>query len=218
MSTMTLSRRAAIAAGPLFLASVTVNSWANIDFLHGLGWRLVGGADVPWPSVLALAPHGWIQIATFAVTGALLLVFADGLRAMLPRTRPARVAGWATTAFAVAFAASAAPTDWATARGADPDTWYGRVHGLAFLAMLASVLLAMVLLGIGVRRIPNWRPLALASPLAAVALIVALIFGPHGQAAFVVTLVVIFGWVAALGSRLVGRAEARTGQHESAVA
>jgi len=46
---------AGILAGPFFLVSVGLNTWASIEYLHGLGWEFVGGGQVPWPSSLARA-------------------------------------------------------------------------------------------------------------------------------------------------------------------
>ena len=44
---------AGILAGPFFLVSVGLNTWASVGYLHQLGWELVGGEQVPWPSSLA---------------------------------------------------------------------------------------------------------------------------------------------------------------------
>jgi hypothetical protein len=52
-------------AGPFFLISVGLNTWASIGYLHLLGWEFVGGEQVPWPSSLARGPHGWAQVGTF---------------------------------------------------------------------------------------------------------------------------------------------------------
>jgi hypothetical protein len=66
---------AGLLAGPFFLISVGLN-WANIDYLHELGWEFVGGGQVPWPSSLARGPYGWAQGATFVVTGLLIVILA----------------------------------------------------------------------------------------------------------------------------------------------
>jgi hypothetical protein len=59
---------AGILAGPFFLVSVGLNTWASLGYLHQLGWEFVGGEQVPWPSSLARGPYGWAQIATFVIT------------------------------------------------------------------------------------------------------------------------------------------------------
>jgi hypothetical protein len=38
----------------------------------GLAGEFVG--EVPWPSSLARVPHGWAQVATFVVTGLLIVL------------------------------------------------------------------------------------------------------------------------------------------------
>ena len=189
------ARAAALVAGPLFLASILLNSWASIDFLREHGWALWGGADVPWPSILARGPHGGVQVATFAITGLLVLVAAQGLRPALPRRRTARVGGWLVTAFGAAVLASAAPLDASMAAGGEPDTWHGTVHALAFLVAVASAILGALVLGPGLRGAAAWRPLAIVSPAMSLAMAAALVLGPHGQASFIVLLAIIFGWI-----------------------
>jgi hypothetical protein len=71
---------AGILAGPFLLVSVGLNTWASIDYLHQLGWQFVGGEQVPWPSSLARGPHGWAQVATFAITGLLIVILAAAVR------------------------------------------------------------------------------------------------------------------------------------------
>jgi hypothetical protein len=41
---------AGLLAGPFFLVSVGLNSWASVGYLHRLGWEFVGSEQVPWPS------------------------------------------------------------------------------------------------------------------------------------------------------------------------
>lgn len=59
-------------AGPLFLGLVVIQDYTRTDFdprRHPL-------------SLLSLGDLGWIQIATFVVTGLLYLAFAAGIRRM----------------------------------------------------------------------------------------------------------------------------------------
>ena len=76
---------AGILAGPFFLVSVGLNTWASVGYLHQLGWEFVGGEQVPWPSSLARGPYGWAQIATFVITGLLIVILAVAVRGQLPR-------------------------------------------------------------------------------------------------------------------------------------
>ena len=52
----------------------------------------MGGEQVPWPSSLARGPYGWTQLATFVITGLLIVVLAIGVRDQLPRKRASRFA------------------------------------------------------------------------------------------------------------------------------
>jgi hypothetical protein len=74
-------------AGPFFLISVGLNTWASLGYLDQLGWEFVGGEQVPWPSSLARGPYGWAQIATFAITGPLIVVLAVAIRDRPPQRR-----------------------------------------------------------------------------------------------------------------------------------
>ena len=193
---------AGLAAGPIFLTAVAVNTWASIDFLHGLGWQLTGGdKDIPWPSSLAVGPYGWVQIANFLLAGVLILMFAVAMRRALPARRSSTVAFAALTAAGAAIAASAFPVDATMIATGDASTWHGWIHGVAFLVALPSVLAAPVATALAVRGDPAWRPLGTLSVVAVVAT-VALLAVPLGDAAFYLFLAVVFGWIAALSTRL----------------
>ncbi len=52
------------------------------------GWRLSEETDAAYPSGLATGPVGFLQIANFALTGLLVLVFGQGLvRTLRPGPR-----------------------------------------------------------------------------------------------------------------------------------
>jgi hypothetical protein len=200
--TTRLASLAGLVAGPFFLGLILLDTWLSLDFLHSIGWQFTGGRSVPYPSCLALGPHGWMQIGAFLVTGVLVVVFARGLRHGLPRRRLSTAAVSLLTLFGAAIAASSAKADWSMVDGGDPATVNGVIHGLAFMVALPSILAATVVLGLAVRGDARWRPFAIASPLVGVALVLSLVLGPHGQASFLVFLTILFGWIAALALRL----------------
>lgn len=193
---------AGMIAGPLFLSLVALNSLASIDFLHSVGWQLIGGNDLPWPSCLALGPHGWVQVANFLAAGLLVILFARGLRQELPRGRIAAVGAALLALFGAGVMASAARVDWTSVHGGDPSTVNGWVHGIAFLVAMPSALLATIALAVALRHHPRWRPLSLVSALTGPALILSAFAGPHGQGTFFVFLTILFGWVFVLARRL----------------
>jgi hypothetical protein len=192
---------AGLVAGPLFLTAVAVNTWASLDFLRGLGWQLVGGKDIPWPSSLAAGPYGWVQIAAFLLAGILTLLFGLGLRRALPARRWSTVAAVLVVVAGAAIAASAFPVDATMIDTGNPSTWHGWIHGTAFLVALPSILLAPVTTAMAVRHDARWRGLSGLS-LAATPTMIAVLAAPLGNAGFYLFLAVAFGWIAVLAGRM----------------
>jgi hypothetical protein len=192
---------AGILAGPFFLVSVGLNTWASIDYLHRLGWEFVGGGQVPWPSSLARGPYGWVQVATFVITGLLIVILAVAVREQLP---PRRTSGFAVLLLAllgVALILAAFRVDVPMLNGGTPATWNSWMHGIAFLLIIATGVLAPLTMAAAVRRDPGWRPIAVVS-VAASALVVVFLFLPWGNATFLLAIVTLFGWIAWLAVRL----------------
>jgi hypothetical protein len=166
---------AGLVAGPFFLISVGLNSWASIDYLHRLGWAFVGGEQVPWPSSLARGPYGWAQIATFVITGLLIVILAIAVRDQLPRRRASSFAVMLLGLLGLALVLAAFRVDSPMLSGGNPDTWHGWIHGIAFLLIIATGLLAPLTMALAVRGDPSWRPIGVVS-LAASALFVVFLF------------------------------------------
>jgi hypothetical protein len=192
---------AGLAAGPFFLISVGLNSWASIGYLHRLGWEFVGGEQVPWPSSLARGPYGWAQVATFVITGLLIVVLAFAVRAQLPRKRASSFAVLLLGLLGVALILAAFRVDTPMLSGGNPDTWHGWIHGIAFLLIIATGVLAPLTMALAVRRDPGWRPIAALS-LATSALFVVFLLLPWGNATFLIAIVTLFAWIASVAVRL----------------
>ena len=192
---------AGLAAGPLFLISVGLNSWASIDYLDRLGWEFVGGEQVPWPSSLARGPYGWAQVATFVITGLLIMLLAIAVRDQLPRKRASSVAVLLLALLGVALLLAAFRVDTPMLRGGNPDTWHGWIHGIGFLLIIATGVLAPLTMALAVRRDPGWRPIAVLS-LATSALFVVFLLLPWGNATFLMAIVTLFAWIASVAVRL----------------
>jgi hypothetical protein len=192
---------AGLLAGPFFLISVGLNTWASIDYLHGLGWELAGGGQVPWPSALARGPYGWAQVATFVVTGLLIVILAVAVRDQLPHRRMSRFAVVLLALLGVAVMLAAFRVDTPMLSGGNPNTWNGWVHGIAFLLIIALGVLAPLTMALAVRSDPSWRPTALVS-LAAAALFVVFLLLPWGNASFLMAVVTLFAWIAMVAARL----------------
>jgi Protein of unknown function (DUF998) len=191
---------AGILAGPFFLVSVGLNTWASLSYLHQLGWEFVGGEQVPWPSSLALGPYGWAQVATFIVTGLMIVILAVAVRDQLPQRRASGLAVVLLALLGVALILAGFRVDVPMLSGGTPATWHGWVHGIAFLLIIATGVLAPLTMALAVRGDPGWRPIAVVS-LAASALVIVFLFLPWGNATFLLAIVTLFGWIAALAAR-----------------
>jgi predicted membrane channel-forming protein YqfA (hemolysin III family) len=192
---------AGLLAGPFFLVSVGLNTWASIDYLHQLGWEFVGGEQVPWPSSLARGPYGWAQVATFVITGLLIVVLAIAVRDRLPQRRASSFAFILLALLGVALLLAAFRVDVPMLSGGDPNTWNGWVHAIAFLLIIATGVLAPLTVALAVGGDAGWRPIAVVS-LAASALFIVFLSLPWGNATFLLAIVTLFGWIAALAARL----------------
>src|SRR5688500_1302231 len=192
---------AGLLAGPIFLVSVGLNTWASVGYLQQLGWEFVGGEQVPWPSSLARGPYGWAQVATFVVTGLLIMLLAFAVRDQLPRKRASSFAVLLLGLLGVALILAAFRVDAPMLRGGNPDTWHGWIHGIAFLLIIATGVLAPLTMALAVRRDPGWRPIAALS-LATSALFVVFLLLPWGNATFLMAIVTLFAWIASVAVRL----------------
>ena len=192
---------AGILAGPFFLVSVGLNTWASLDHLHQLGWEFLGGEQVPWPSSLARGPYGWAQVATFVITGLLIVVLAVGVRDQLPRRRASGFAVVLLALLGVALVLAAFRVDVPMLSGGSPATWHGWIHSIAFLLIIATSVLTPLTMAVAVRGDPSWRPIAVVSPVAT-ALFVVFLLLPWGNASFLMAIVILFAWIAAIAVRL----------------
>jgi hypothetical protein len=192
---------AGILAGPFILVSVGLNTSARIGYLHQLGWEFVGGEQVPWPSSLARGPYGWAQVATFVITGLLIMIVAIAVREQLPHRRASSFAFILLALHGVALLLAAFRVDTPMLSGGNPATWHGWVHRIAFLLIIAMGVLAPLTMALAVRGDAGWRPITVMS-LAASGLFVVFLILPWGNATFLLAIVTLFGLIAALAARL----------------
>ena len=192
---------AGLLAGPLFLVSVGLNTWASIEYLHGLGWQFVGDGRVPWPSSLARGPYGWGQVATFLITGLLIVILAVAVRDRLPRRRASSFAVVLLAMLGVALILAGFWVDVPMLSGGSPASWHGWVHAIAFLLIIATGVLTPLAMALAVRGDPGWRPIAVVS-VAASAFFVVFLLLPWGNATFLLAIVTLFAWIAAVAARL----------------
>jgi hypothetical protein len=119
----------AVLAAPLFLVTAALLTWINADAFRAWGWTPRAHHGVPWPSSLAVLPHGWLQVTAFGGTGAALIALA----AALPHRGRAR----ALAVCGVGLTTAALPLDPPVG---DPGTlaswigsWHAAVHAGGFL-------------------------------------------------------------------------------------
>jgi Protein of unknown function (DUF998) len=124
----------------------------------------VGGEQVPWPSSLARGPYGWAQVATFAITGVLIVILAVAVRDQLPHRRASSFGVVMLTLLGVALMLAAFRVDTPMLAGRSPATWHGRVHAIAFLLIIATGVLPPPTMALAVRGGPGWRRLSRRTP------------------------------------------------------
>jgi hypothetical protein len=144
-----------VAAPTVWLGGALLMSHVERDFMQELGWGV-------WPSGLALGPYGAGQVLVFLVFAGLYAAFAAYAVRVATWSRLARFGSRAALAGAVLTPLLAFHTD---PPGRDA-TWHGVLHAVGYLALVASLLVALVTLSPGLlrRETRAWRsaPAALA--------------------------------------------------------
>ena len=156
----------ALVAPAVFVLTAATLSVANRRSLGAWGWTALDHHGVPWPSSLALLPGGWLQVASFAGTGAALIALAT--------TLPRGVRSFAVGACGIGLVAAAFPLDLPlgdpTSIGSWVRSWPAVVHaggfavaGLAGLVAVAAsrrradqVLAGALALAAGLGGTPGW--------------------------------------------------------------
>ena len=188
-----------------FAATAVLLSWADSSYLRDYGWTVANHHGVPWPSSLAIGPHGWLMVLAFAVTGALVVVLGAGLRHALPANRSGGLASKAVVLLGAALGLSAFPVNrpqdaadvlsWTT-------SWHGRVHLVAFLLTIIASLIAAVSTAVATRPDPSWRDCSKLSAFVAALLGVSLTLPSSWAWAWYLFLATLLAWLASLASRL----------------
>ena len=107
-----------------------------------------------WHAARTRGPYGWAQIATFVITGLLILVLAVAVREQLPHRRASGFAVVLLALLGVALILAGFRVDVPMLTGGTPATWHGWVHGIAFLLIIATGVLAPLTMAAAVRRDP----------------------------------------------------------------
>jgi hypothetical protein len=134
-------------------------------------------------------------------TGVLIVILAVAVRDQLPQRRASGFAVVLLALLGVALILAGFRVDVPMLSGGTPATWNGWVHGIAFLLIIATGVLAPLTMAWAVRGDRSWRPIGVVS-LAASALVVVFLILPWGNASFLIAIVTLFGWIAAVAARL----------------
>ena len=150
---------AGMTAPVVFVVVFTVDGWLRSGY----------SARSMFVSELSLGPHGWVQIANFLITGALVTLFGRGLAAHITTGAASRAGPLLIQIIGVSLMASGPFTT-------DPSAMFNQSspHGIAHGIFGAAVFsLAPILCFVFYRRFrsdPTWRPLASWTLVAAVVL------------------------------------------------
>lgn len=197
---------AGIVAGILFPTMIVVTTALEWHYMHDQwGWRLTKESQAAYPSGLSTGPLGFLQIANFAATGLLVLVFGHGLVRTLERGASRTVTRLGLAIMGLALMTSAFPTDFFYRPVSDhaPVSWHGWIHDLSFyVLMLLGVLPSTIAFAISARRSPHWRRWALPTLLVPAALFASLFGVVPAPWGFYLLILVWMGWIAAAGLRL----------------
>jgi hypothetical membrane protein len=169
-------------------------------------------------SLLANGDLGWIQVANFTVTGAMLVAFAVGLHRALAGGRGGRWAPRLIGAFGVGMASSALVFRADPAHGFPPGapeqpelTWHGALHypvaGIAFLSLVvACFVLASRFVAEGRRGWAAFSRVAGVVFLVGFAGLSASAGAAWSVVSFIVALVVVLAWISAVAVHYYRRA------------
>jgi hypothetical protein len=193
--------------GPwLWTLVVVILTVVEYDTLRSFGWTPGQDHGVNYPSSLALGPVGWLQMANFALFGALTIGLAVALYRVV-RPRPlARVGPLLLGVAGVGLVLSLFPTDHGPPDA--PTTWHGAIHALAFAVTFVPLLLAFFFLAASFRGDHRWRGYQWLCPALGLAAIASFVVGSVllpaslSQLAFYVALLVLFTGLTVIGLRL----------------
>ncbi len=129
----------ALFAPALFLSTAGVLSAANLDALRQWGWTPLDHHGVPWPSSLAVLPHGWLMGLAFAGTGAAVIALATAL----PRSGRALALSIAGAGLVAAAFPLDVPTGDPASLASWIQSWPAVVHAGGFVAAGLAGLVAV---------------------------------------------------------------------------
>jgi hypothetical protein len=187
-------------SGPLFVIVAAVLSLAEHDSLRAWGWAPLDHHGVPWPSSLALTSAGWLQAASFAVTGIALVGLARALPGLLPARRSAQVGATGLALAGAGLVCAALPLDRPSGDPAELASWVGSWHATVHVAGFAAAALGGIVALAGTALAARAARPRLARGSALVALVSAGSLALPGALGWYAFLAAFFGWTATLAA------------------
>ena len=138
---------------PLFGGMLILLTALEYDFMRSLRWDPLNAPTTDWPSGLSLGPYGGWMIATFLLSGLLLLFFALNLRLLFPGS-PGPALLFISGLALMCLSSLTDPTY--TGAPAVP-TLHGEIHDAAYLLLGLSFLPGLAVLAVDFGRRPEWR-------------------------------------------------------------
>lgn len=190
--------RAALTAGvvgPGALGVVIVGlTVAQYRFMQSIGWHPWRAPTTDWPSGLALGPYGWVMVVAFVGSGAMLVVFAAGLRQLLPTVvaGPILLGTAGVGMMLMGFKVDATYLK-------QPHSWQNNIHDAAFAVLGVSLLGAFAAFGVSLSRYRAWRRFGRYSLASALLVVPAITIK---GVLFYIFLLNTLGWIALIARRL----------------
>ena len=149
---------------PIFAGVVVLLTWLQWNFLHRLGWTVLDGGRVAYPSALARGSLGLLQTVNVVVVGMLAAWLGRGLQAHFCHRWSAGVARASFVVVALSGVLLAFPTD----LPGEGFSWHGAIHGVGFVLLLLGCVTATLASGLALRGAQGWRGYGVYSLLTAV--------------------------------------------------
>lgn len=190
-------KRIILLAPILFATVLTALTIIQYDFMRGLGWHPLNNPTFDWPSGLALGKYGFVMTATFIISGLLIAILAQRIKADLGPAATSQTGSALLALSGLALASLAFTTD-PTIR-TTPATWHGRLHDLSFVLLGLTLFPSMIILGFAFQKNVSWK---IFSPYTWITVALAIPAFIFKGAAFYVFLFAILFWIEALAWKL----------------
>jgi hypothetical protein len=197
---------AGLAVAPVYFGIVILVTALEWDWLHDLGWSVLGDYDVPYPSVTARGDFGVIQMLNFAIVAVLVGLFTRGFRGEFRHRRTGWIATGGLLLCTVAVAIDVAPAN----LPGEAASWHDTLHGIGFFLFILGSMVAMVASALALRGNDDWRGWRWLgwTPV----LLFAVVFASEampGETGLLVFLVLMIGWFSVMGGHLAALARDR---------